>query len=89
MKTLKDYLLDWTDVDLAQYWLACSLGLLEPDETLQVYRDSKGLFWSNNKHGNSLYAILQQLVQQGVLEYDEDELKMRWNTNFYLESKAS
>ena len=80
MKPLKDYLSEWTDIDVAQYWTACSLGLFKPDEIMQAFRANKSTFWADNKIGTMLYYILQSLTSAGLLEHDEAQSKVRWNS---------
>jgi hypothetical protein len=85
---LKTKLSQWTEFDVAMYWLACSLGLLEQDETMEVYNEYKALFWTNNKHHQHLKTILDELVGLGALEYKEnDNSLVRWNAQFVLYPK--
>lgn len=79
LKTLKDSLHDWTDIEVAAYWLSQSLGLMSPD----VGSKAKHVFWSNNPVGNTLYGILHKLAEIHVLEYrDEPDHQFRWNGGF-------
>ncbi|MCE9583424.1 MAG: hypothetical protein K8T20_13140 [Planctomycetes bacterium] len=80
---LKDLLADWTDVDGAEFDLACMLGLFAP--TQAEWFKNKGVFWTNNTLGNLLYEILQTLTKAGILEFrDEPDLQYRWNQNWRL-----
>ncbi|HML23297.1 MAG TPA: hypothetical protein PKD09_16705 [Aggregatilinea sp.] len=76
--TLKEALLDWTDWDLAERYLAQCLGLMTPDVK------AKHVFWSNNPIGNMLTNVLEELTQQGILEKrDEPDFQFRWNSAFH------
>lgn len=76
--TLKERLADWTDVDLAAFQLARSLGLIAEDANFAS--GVKHIFWSNNPTGNMLYKILPELVAIGALEKrDEPDDQYRWN----------
>jgi hypothetical protein len=78
VKSLKGYLADWTDIDVAQYWLGCTLGMFEADESLQVFRHLKGVFWTENSIGNLLHEMLETLISNNLLEFDETSSKVRW-----------
>lgn len=81
MKSLKDRLNDWTDIDYVQFELAVCLGLMEDD--LELFRTkAKHIFWTDNKIGRALYCMLMDLVGAGILEYDKEEARFRWNQNF-------
>ena len=77
--TLKHHLADWTDCDRAEYELAVCLGLMTPDTPFATR--AKHVFWSDNQVGNALHAILNQLVEIGVLQMNDD-LQYRWNSTF-------
>lgn len=80
--TLRDALLEWTDVDHAQYALAVVLGAIDPDHT-SFATEAKAVFWTDNRLGNALYATLRALVAAGVLEArDEPDLQFRRNPGF-------
>jgi hypothetical protein len=77
---LKQSLSDWTDIDIAQYRLAVSLGLM-PDGAWHA--GAKGVFWTDNPMGNALAAILDTLTDANVLEKrDEPDFQYRWNPDF-------
>lgn len=80
--TFRDELKEWVDADIASYFVAVYLGLVPPVFQNLPFGNKKGLFWSNNKLGESLYSILQILVENGVLEEDKEEAKFRWNVDF-------
>jgi hypothetical protein len=80
MSTFKQDLQDWTDVDWAAFKLACHLGLME-DGDFQV--KAKHVFYSNNDRiGEALGVILEELYHAGVLEQHLEEPQYRWNPNF-------
>jgi hypothetical protein len=78
--TLKESLAEWTDWDVAQYHLARSLGLMGPGVRFQL--EAKHVFWSENPIGRVLHETLQNLTEKGVLEFDEEEERYRWNNSF-------
>ena len=77
---MKELLKDWTDFDIAGYYLACSLGIVKYDETFDEFRRTKSIYASGNPLGNSLYETLETLVKLGILETNDDGY--RWNKNF-------
>ena len=80
MNTLKYYLQDWTDVDIAEWWLGVTLGLWQ--NTPQSFAtEHKATFWTNNLLGDYLYEQLKAMAAIGLLEHDEEEWKFRWNPN--------
>jgi len=83
IKTLKEILKDWTDFDVAEYYLGCCLGL-NKDERNSFTVDYKHIFWTHNDIGNTLGNILMQLKDIGVLEYDPDEIQYKWNEKFKM-----
>ncbi|HRH42889.1 MAG TPA: hypothetical protein PKY82_14770 [Pyrinomonadaceae bacterium] len=78
---LKEKLKDWTDFDIAEYYLACSLGIVNCDETFDEFRRTKSIYASGNPLGNSLFEILEMLVKLGILERNESA-GFRWNKNY-------
>jgi hypothetical protein len=60
------------------------------DGSLDGFRRAKGVFWSKNVLGETLRHFMQQLVQCGVLEFDDSDGRYhyRWNPSFrgYWES---
>lgn len=78
--TLKDLLEDWTEFDIAMYYLACILGIIEYDEKFNSYRKTKAIYWSKNPLGDSLYEMLETLVKRGILERNDDGY--RWNKSY-------
>ncbi len=80
MKTLKESLQDWSDIDTSMMHLAHALGMLEPQES-----GPKWMYWSANPAGDVLGEILASLQKIGVLEFREDgptDEQFRWNPNY-------
>jgi hypothetical protein len=76
MKSLPDQFNDW-----AAYSLGVSLGLI-PDEP--AFGGAKHVFWSNHPTGEILHAMLDRLVEHGVLEKrDEPDIQYRWSSAFH------
>jgi hypothetical protein len=78
---LRELLSDWCDQDIAMYLLACSIGLMEYDEPFDEFRRVKGVFWTNNKYAEMLFAMLREMTKTGILETNEDS-QFRWNQSF-------
>jgi len=55
---------DWTDIDLAAFELAQCLGIVENESFLET----KWIYCSGNKTGDSLYKIHDELVETEFLE---------------------
>ena len=82
MKTLKEFLENWTESDIAMYYLACSLGLMEYQERFgEHFRSVKGVFAVQNELGTMLYQMLEQTTENGLLEKRED-WDYRWNKSY-------
>ncbi len=78
---LKQALKDWTDIDVAQFYLAVSLGIMGYDVSFPS--EAKSVFWTNNPVGNATYAILEALTTANVLQKrDEPDFQYRWNPDF-------
>jgi hypothetical protein len=81
--SLKVALSDWVYADVATYYLACCLGLMKPEDgTLDGFRDTKHVFCSRNDVGDALWQIMETLQKLGVLEFDDENVKWRWNPSF-------
>jgi len=75
--TFKVFVQQWTDIDLAAYYLAQCIGLL--DKNVSFSKDAKHIFWSNNAVGNAMYAVIDELVSEGILESrDEPDYQVKW-----------
>ena len=78
---LRTELGEWVDWDIAAYYLAQSLGMM--DEKVSFATDAKHVFWADNPIGNTLQSILNELVSCRVLERrDEPDIQYRWNPEF-------
>ena len=80
LRTLKEELAEWTDFDAAGLYLGRCLGIFASDIT--NIRQVKHVFWSAHPIGESIISFLRELVKAGVLEYDEENLRFRWNQEF-------
>ena len=80
--TLKELLAEWTEWDVAQYYLACCLGLMTFDNAFENFRKSKGVFWARNEVGSMLHNTLRAMAANSILEFDEEEDTYRWNKAF-------
>lgn len=74
MRTLKDRLHEWTDFDGAEHALAVVLGIAE--DSHEGFQAMKGVYWSDE--GDWLHDMLQEMVKQKLLSYDERECRYRW-----------
>jgi hypothetical protein len=82
MMPLSERLKEWQDFDYAQYHLGVVLGLfqdMKPEDRIAFDRVPKWLLWTNNPLSNTLGNILNQMLEIGVLECDDDQ-SFRWNT---------
>jgi hypothetical protein len=83
LETLKQALHDWTDSDFAGHALMRCLGLLSLDyPQSHVTTSLKHVFWSDNDVGNRLSEMLHMLAELGILDYDEENIRYRWNQDF-------
>ncbi|TLD70665.1 hypothetical protein FEM03_10135 [Phragmitibacter flavus] len=82
-QTLKHSLSEWTDADVAAYYVAIALGLApDPGGEWKFWGGKKWVFWSANPLGDGLYRILEMLTENGVIEKDGEESKYRWNPTY-------
>ena len=79
--TLKKLLDDWEDLDVAAYYLACCLGLMDYDKSFAKFREVKHVFWTGNELSDFLYEMLNQLVKLNILERNDDDF-IRWNKSY-------
>jgi hypothetical protein len=71
-------LAEWTDADVASYYVAVALGVVpDPGSEWDFWGGKKWMFWSTNPLGDGLHPVLETLAENGVLEKDEDEMKFR------------
>lgn len=57
-----------TDIDIAQFKIGAILGFWSADDDFNKY---KGLFWTDNPIGNSLYKIIENLIDIGALKWED------------------
>ena len=76
MKTLKEYFSEWTDPDVAEFYIGCVLGIFE-DDSDDTFRNYKGIFWIDNYLGNGLDHFIVTLVTRGFLIENEDNA-VKW-----------
>ena len=79
---LKELLKDWTDQDVAQYYLACCLGLMEFDESFTNFVNAKSVFWSGNSIQKMLFEMFEKMREVGMVDFDENTTSYRWNSLF-------
>lgn len=60
-KTLSEYLKDWTDTDLALFYVGVVLGFW--DDSDESFRENKWIFYTDNTLGNMLYKTLDELAK--------------------------
>lgn len=77
---LKDELVEWTDFDIAYHKLAVQLGLFKTDN----FSGFAWVYWTKNEYNDFLLNTLLKLIEIGLLEFDEDEYKVRSNKNFEI-----
>ncbi len=81
MTLLKEKLRDWTDLDIAMHELAIQVGMVD-DRKGSFAKEYKWIYWSKNKYASALTEVLMKMVEVGVLEYDDDQVKIRVNQHF-------
>ena len=62
---------EWEDYDVSRYLLACSLGLLEFDNSFNGFREHKGVFYTDNRISTMLGDLLDELTRLGFLEEND------------------
>ncbi|HNC59700.1 MAG TPA: hypothetical protein PLP33_30015 [Leptospiraceae bacterium] len=67
----KSQVMDWTDYDVAEFFLGISLGIFEPNVD---FLDCKDVIWSNTPIGNLLCDIINCMVKEGVLLKEEGKI---------------
>ena len=81
MPRIDELFRDWVDFDIAEYYLACLIGIAKYDETFAEFRRIKEKFWTKNDLGDMLYSTLEKLTDIEILEKDGDS-RYRWNSKF-------
>jgi hypothetical protein len=80
--SLKKSLSEWTDFDVAAYWLAVALGIVDATDFKQ-FGPLKWLFWTANPIEEGLAEVLDKLVELGVLQKQSGP-QYRWNPAFAI-----
>lgn len=75
---LKTLLADWTDPDIARYYVACCLGIAEYDDVGIAFSGMKYVWWTQNPVSSMLDELLSTLVREKFVEFGEDEIQYRW-----------
>jgi len=70
-----DRLQEWTDLDLAMHEFALQLGLVPKEAS---YSSCVAYYWGGKYHF-VLKETIEKLVELGLLEFDEDETRVRTN----------
>ncbi len=77
---LQDKLKDWTDWDVASFFLGKQLGFFTKKTTFQ---EVKYLFWTDNKVGSYLIKVLNDLVSFNILIMrNEPDLQYKTKISF-------
>jgi hypothetical protein len=83
MSYLAEQLSNWTDIDVAAWHLAISLGLMQPprpDAQAFDFGGRKDLFWTRNPIGDLMFRLLDDLHDLGAVEaHPEDDHLLRWS----------
>ncbi len=77
--TFQELFADWVDADVAMLYLAIALGMTDLDESGWGY--VVGVFYTNNAVSKSLYNLIEQFTEQGLLEMNELQ-QYRWNKDY-------
>lgn len=83
MQTLKELFIDWVEPEEAMGYLACHIGIISYEGDIKDYfsKNKIDIFHSNNKTSILLYNMLEQMVEIGFLEKDDD-WAYRWDNSF-------
>ena len=71
MRTLRERLEDWVEVETAAFEVAVLLGLVRRDADL--FRGADRFVWADSDVGDTLLAIVGTLIDGGILEADDPE----------------
>jgi hypothetical protein len=75
---LKERLHDWTEYDVACFFLGKTLGVIGPDKS---YSESKHMFFGTyDPIGVQLIDCLIFLAGQGILESRDSNFEFRWRS---------
>jgi hypothetical protein len=86
MRTLRENVTDWTDVDETGHALALALGILDAAVPGKL---TKHVFWTSNQLIDALQDILDILVRIGALDWNQEEQQYRWNPTFTWDSVSA
>jgi hypothetical protein len=76
---LKENLKEWTDIDIAMFFIAKELGIIGDKD----FHETKWVYNTKNRFSDALWHILEELEQSGILEKNEDDF-YRWNQKFEI-----
>ncbi len=82
--TLAEFLKTPQDFDYTMYYLGCSIGIFK-ERSWNHFREVKGVFWTSNEIQTMLFSILNSLVEQKIIVYDNDDLMYWWSNDSVLE----
>lgn len=83
METFIARIKDWTDYDVAMHLLALQIGIVDEDKG-SFQSEYKWIYWSDNPYGNMLGDMLNKMIEVGVLLYDEEDQKVKYNPDFEI-----
>lgn len=66
----------------------CLWGFFDPGEHVSFAGKYKWLWETNNKCSNMVTSILDRLVDLGILEYNDQEMQFRWNSNYKMSEQS-
>ncbi len=76
---------DWVDTDVMMYLIGCSLGIFPPPTPAGAWQRSvKAILWSSNEIEETLTLVIKRLYHNGVLLFDDEQERYRWNPAFTL-----
>jgi hypothetical protein len=86
LSSLREYLAEWTDPDVAMYYVGCCLGLFPPPDAEKAgFLAVKGILWSSNEIEETLELVMKRLFRNGALLLDEEKGRYRWNESYSIE----
>ena len=74
VNSFRDLFEEWVDIDVALYYLAGILGVMELDTSHDAWVSVKGVFNTKNSISDSMFIIFEELRTLGVLEEGETGL---------------
>jgi len=82
---LKSRIKDWTDIDIAMYYLGESLGIFPADDPLGFPVHYKYHTNGSSPVGDKLYDMLRELIGLGAVEEHADEPQVRWTPGYEVD----